>query len=211
MARTRTLHGRRFALPAFESPIIATGFLNATESQNPHTPHQDGRHSAERIASGLVGHRHPLYPGWTGARTKCSTNRRRGHSPVRPHARQHRPGCRELLPLAGQSCIDVKLALREQVTRRPFVRSTNLIWDDAIYCSSLFGDYHEKLAAGDFSQGRLLLMKGNPVTPDTALLVYRLGKGKQGAMSTLDGYHLSNVLRLIGRQTLLILQVGPIG
>jgi hypothetical protein len=49
---------------------------------------------------------------------------------------------------------DVKLALREQVTRRPFVRSTNLIWDDAIYCSSLFGDYHEKLAAGDFSQGR---------------------------------------------------------
>ena len=116
---------------------------------------------------------------------------------------------RELLPLAGQSCTDVKLALREQVTRRPFVRSTNLIWDDAIYCSSLFGDYHEKLAAGDFSQGRLLLMKGNPVTPDTALLVYRLGKGKQGAMSTLDGYHLSNVLRLIGRQTLLILQVGP--
>ena len=116
---------------------------------------------------------------------------------------------RELLPLAGQSCIDVNLALREQVTRRPFVRSTNLIWDDAIYCSSLFGDYHEKLAAGDFSQGRLLLMKGNPVTPDTALLVYRLGKGKQGAMSTLDGYHLSNVLRLIGRQTLLILQVGP--
>lgn len=116
---------------------------------------------------------------------------------------------RELLPLAGQSCIDVNLALREQVTRRPFVRSTNLIWDDAIYCSSLFGDYHEKLAAGDFSQGRLLLMKGNPVTPDTALLVYRLGKGKQGAMSTLDGYHLSNVLRLIGRQTLLFLQVGP--
>ena len=116
---------------------------------------------------------------------------------------------RELLPLAGQSCTDVKLALREQVTRRPFVRSTNLIWDDAIYCSSLFGDYHEKLAAGDFSQGRLLLMKGNPVTPDPALLVYRLGKGKQGAMSTLDGYHLSNVLRLIGRQTLLILQVGP--
>jgi hypothetical protein len=40
--------------------------------------------------------------------------------------------------------------------------------------------------------------------------VYRLGKGKQGAMSTLDGYHLSNVLRLIGRQTLLVLQVGPV-
>jgi sensor c-di-GMP phosphodiesterase-like protein len=116
---------------------------------------------------------------------------------------------RELLPLAGQSCSDVNLALREQVTRRPFVRSTNLVWDDTIYCSSLFGDYHEKMASGDFSQGQLELMKGNPVTPDTALLVYRLGMGKQGAMSTLDGYHLSNVLRLIGRQTLLFLQIGP--
>ena len=37
---------------------------------------------------------------------------------------------RELLPLAGQRCNDVKLALREQVTRRPFVRSTNLVWDN---------------------------------------------------------------------------------
>jgi sensor c-di-GMP phosphodiesterase-like protein len=116
---------------------------------------------------------------------------------------------RELLPLAGQRCIDVNLALREQVTRRPFVRSTNLIWDDAIYCSSLFGDYHEKIASGNYGGGRLVLMKGNPITPDTALLVYRLGEGKRGAMSTLDGYHLSNVLRMIGRQTLLALQVGP--
>jgi len=116
---------------------------------------------------------------------------------------------RELLPLAGQSCIDVNLALREQVTRRPFVRSTNLVWDDSIYCSSLFGDYHEKITPGDYVGGRLLLMKGNPVTPDTALLVYRISDGKRGAMSTLDGYHLSNVLRLIGRQTLLALHVGP--
>jgi sensor c-di-GMP phosphodiesterase-like protein len=114
---------------------------------------------------------------------------------------------RELLPLAGQSCNDVKLALREQVTRRPFVRSTNLVWDDNLYCSSLFGDYQEKVNAGDYTQGRLWLMNGNPVTPNTALLVYRLSEGKQGALSTLDGYHLSNVLRLIGRKTLLMLQV----
>ncbi|MGY2257497.1 EAL domain-containing protein [Pseudomonas sp. SDO55104_S430] len=116
---------------------------------------------------------------------------------------------RELLPLAGQRCLDVNLALREQVTRRPFVRSTNLVWDDAIYCSSLFGDVNEKISSGDYEGGRLLLMKGNPVTPDTALLVYRLSEGKRGAMSTLDGYHLSNVLRLIGSHTLLVLQVGP--
>lgn len=116
---------------------------------------------------------------------------------------------RDLLPLAGQPCIDVNLALREQVTRRPFVRSTNLIWDDFIYCSSLFGDVHEKIAPGDYGGGRLVLMNGNPVTPDTALLIYRLSEGKRGAMSSLDGYHLSNVLRMIGGQTLLVLQVGP--
>lgn len=115
---------------------------------------------------------------------------------------------RELLPMAGQSCLDVNLALREQVTRRPFVRSTNLMWADTIYCSSLFGDYHEIISSGDYAGGRLFLMKGNPVTPDTALLVYRLEDGKRGALATLDGYHLSNVLRLIGRHTSLILQVG---
>ena len=116
---------------------------------------------------------------------------------------------RELLPLAGQRCLDVKLALREQVTRRPFVRSTSLVWDDTLYCSSLFGDYQQKIDAGDYSQGQLLLMKGNPVTPDSAVLVYRLSDRQQGALSDLDGYHLSNVLRLIDRKTLLVLQVGP--
>ncbi|MHC8314488.1 EAL domain-containing protein [Pseudomonas sp. LB3P31] len=115
----------------------------------------------------------------------------------------------KLLPLAGQRCSDVVLALREQVTRRPFVRSTNLLWENTIYCSSLFGETQDKLSPGDYTQGQLLLMKGNPVTPDTALLVYRLSKGKQGALSTLDGYHLSNILRLIGRNTIVLLQVGP--
>ncbi|WP_460160965.1 EAL domain-containing protein [Pseudomonas sp. S2_B10] len=115
---------------------------------------------------------------------------------------------RVLLPLAGKNCEDVKLALREQVTRRPFVRSTNLVWDNILYCSSLFGQFKEAVNAGDYHQGRLWLMNGNPVTPDTALLIYRLSDGRGGALTTLDGYHLSNILRLIGRQTLLMLQVG---
>lgn len=113
-----------------------------------------------------------------------------------------------LLPLAGQPCKDVTLALREQVTRRPFVRSTNLVKDNTLYCSSLFGDIHETIDPGDYTEGKLWLMNGNPVTPGTALLVYRLSDGQRGALSTLDGYHLSNVLRLIGRKTILLLQVG---
>jgi sensor c-di-GMP phosphodiesterase-like protein len=114
----------------------------------------------------------------------------------------------ELLPLAGKDCEEVKLALREQVTRRPFVRSTNLVWDDNLYCSSLFGPFKEAVNAGDYHEGKLWLMNGNPVTPNTALLVYRLSDGRGGALTTLDGYHLSNILRLIGRETLLLLQVG---
>jgi sensor c-di-GMP phosphodiesterase-like protein len=115
---------------------------------------------------------------------------------------------RVLLPLAGNSCNDATLALREQVTRRPFVRSTNLVYDNNLYCSSLFGEHQEKVNPGDYTQGQLWLMNGNPVTPNTALLVYRLSDEKKGALTTLDGYHLSNVLRLIGRQTSLLLQVG---
>lgn len=115
---------------------------------------------------------------------------------------------RILLPLAGKDCEEVKLALREQVTRRPFVRSTNLVWENNLYCSSLFGQFKEAVNAGDYHEGKLWLMNGNPVTPDTALLIYRLSDGPGGALTTLDGYHLSNILRLIGRQTLLMLQVG---
>lgn len=115
----------------------------------------------------------------------------------------------ELMPLAGQPCEAVKLALREQVTRRPFVRSTNLIWDNNLYCSSLFGAFEESVNPADYHQGMLWLMNGNPVTPDTALLIYRVSEGRQSALATLDGYHLANVLRLIGRQARLYLQVGP--
>lgn len=116
---------------------------------------------------------------------------------------------RELLPLAGQPCEAVTQALREQVTRRPFVRSTNLIWDNTLYCSSLFGTFKETVNSNDYHQGMLWLMNGNPITPDSALLIYRLNEGRQGALATLDGYHLANVLHLIGGQTRLVLQVGP--
>ncbi|MFW0758959.1 EAL domain-containing protein [Pseudomonas sp. H11T01] len=118
----------------------------------------------------------------------------------------------EILPLAGQPCDnDERLALREQVTRRPFVRSTNLIWNNSNYCSSLFGDYvaEQALNPNDYVEGKLWLMSGNPVTPNTAVLVYRLSEGNKAALATIDGFYLSNALRLISRYTDLVLQVGP--
>src|SRR5471032_1946737 len=113
----------------------------------------------------------------------------------------------ELLPLAGQPCDNgVKLALREQVTRRPFVRATTLSWQKNIYCSSLFGDHYQSAVnPDDYVDGSLWLMNGNPVTPDTALLVNRLVEGDKAAFASIDGYHLTNALRLISRYAHLVL------
>ena len=175
--------------------------------------HQRNLRVAITLVSGLL----PILLGavilyWQAERTLKQGTEQTAHEAIRQfdlmldntaHAAQI------LLPLAGQNCKDVTLALREQVTRRPFVRSTNLVWGDDLYCSSLFGEYHEVVNPGDYTLGGLWLMNGNPVTPNTALLVYRLSEGKKGVLTTLDGYHLSNILRLIGRKTTLLLQVGP--
>ena len=115
----------------------------------------------------------------------------------------------ELLPLASQPCDPARqLALRDQVTRRPFVRSTNLVWRHDNYCSSLFGNLSTPFDPQDYIDGRLWLMKGNPITPDTALLVYRLSDGERSVLATIDGYHLTNALRLISRYADLQLQMG---
>ncbi|NWB26566.1 EAL domain-containing protein [Pseudomonas gingeri] len=115
-----------------------------------------------------------------------------------------------IVPLAGRPCAEVELALREQVTRRPFVRAANLAWNNNLYCTSLFGPYQEVVNPADYVGGRLWLMDGNPVTPKSSLLVLRLAQGNGAAMVSIDGYHLGNLLRLIGREAGLVLQVGNV-
>ncbi|MCY1399144.1 Cyclic di-GMP phosphodiesterase YahA [compost metagenome] len=114
-----------------------------------------------------------------------------------------------LLPLAGSDCEQAQMALREEVVRRPYVRSTNLLLNDMMYCSSLFGSYTWPVEPANYVDGKLWLQEGNPVTPGQALLTYRLVDGNRGAVATLDGYHLANALRMIGGQTFLAMQVGP--
>ena len=114
----------------------------------------------------------------------------------------------DLLPLAGQPCINEKLALRDQVTRRAFVRSTNLEYRGELYCSSLFGPYSEQVDTSDYVEGKLWLMDGNSVTPGHPLLVYRLAEGERAAVVTVDGDHLIGALYLLGNDNYLILQVG---
>jgi len=113
-----------------------------------------------------------------------------------------------LLPLAGDPCARVQLALRGQVTRNAFVRSTNLFQHNTLYCSSLFGEFDEAVDAGDYANGTLWLMDGNSVTPGHALLVYRASDGDRGAITTVDGDHLLTALRLIGPDETLQIRVG---
>ncbi len=115
-----------------------------------------------------------------------------------------------LLPKAGQACeAALQLALREEVTRLPFVRSTYLVSRNENYCSSLVGHYSELLNPRDYVGGRLWLRSGNIVTPTTALLVLRVADGDRAALATIDGFHLQNVLRLISQYARLKMQVGP--
>jgi len=113
-----------------------------------------------------------------------------------------------VLPLAGQECAQVELALRDQVTRRPFVRSVNLAWDNKLYCTSLFGRFKESVYPGDYTAGTLWLMPGNPITPNEPLLVLRKQNGQQSVLVSLYGFHLVNVLGLINPKTHLLIQVG---
>lgn len=113
-----------------------------------------------------------------------------------------------LLPLAGRPCSEVTLALREQVTRNAFVRSTNLFNHDTLYCSSLLGDYDEPVNPLDYTEGQLWLMDGNSITPGHPLLVYRTGQEGRGAIATVDGDHLLTALRLIADDETLGIQIG---
>lgn len=113
-----------------------------------------------------------------------------------------------MLPMAGRDCAQVELALRDQVTRRPFVRAVNMVWDNLIYCTSLFGPFKEIVNPDEYAKGELKLMAGNPVTPNDPLLVYRREEGKAGVLVSLYGAHLVNVLGLINQYTQLLIQVG---
>lgn len=113
-----------------------------------------------------------------------------------------------VLPLTGQECAQVELALRDQVTRRPFVRSVNLTRDNQIYCTSLFGSFNEPVYPRDYTGGELWLMAGNSVTPDDPLLIYRLQSDNRGALVSIYGFHLIHALGQANQRVQLLFQVG---
>ena len=113
-----------------------------------------------------------------------------------------------LAPFAGRACSEATLALREQVTGNPYVRSTNLVTTNRVYCSSLYGALSEKFSLEGFAQGRIRLFEANSVTPGRALLVYREGTDTGAALAIVDGQHLTNALAASDPDSQMILAVG---
>ncbi|MCP1292175.1 EAL domain-containing protein [Chromobacterium sp. S0633] len=115
---------------------------------------------------------------------------------------------RILLPLAGGPCGKVVYPLRRQVAITPFIRSTMLLTGNNVYCSSLSGRVHWAMPERGFVQGRMQLLPGNAITPNVSLLYYRLHRGTDAAVVTVDGRYLQLALQDASDSIQVILQVG---
>lgn len=109
----------------------------------------------------------------------------------------------------GRPCLEVVQGLRDQVATVPDVRSVNLAEGETIYCTSLYGPVKGMIDLNDYIGGKLDLMRGNPVTPNRPLIVYRQEAGEYSVLVGVDGYYLLNILDMMSRNSPLGLVVGP--
>ncbi|WP_160285926.1 EAL domain-containing protein [Pseudomonas knackmussii] len=115
---------------------------------------------------------------------------------------------RTTIAYSAGDCLSAEPILRQQVAIVPFVRSLNLTRDERIFCTSLYGPFDRPVDVPSYSEGRLLLMAGNEVTPTTSLLVNRMVDGRFGVLATIDGRYVTSVLQLVDLRSELQLQVG---
>lgn len=105
---------------------------------------------------------------------------------------------RAAAPLAGMPCSLAEQALRQQTLAWPLLRSINLVKDGTIYCASASGKRAAPEEAHAYVDGQLRLMAGNRITPDRAVLIYRVPTGANSVLIGIDGRHLADVLALVG-------------
>ena len=110
--------------------------------------------------------------------------------------------------LIGAPCKSAVFVLRQQSMATPFVRSLNLVSDGQIYCTSLQGTGRYPEQSQNYSAGRLRLMAGNQVTPQRAVIVFRLPSPGGSVLAGIDSQYVINVLQLAERDLTLTLQIG---
>lgn len=108
----------------------------------------------------------------------------------------------------GKQCVESVQRLREQTTTIPDVRSVTLAVGSRLYCASLYGDYDGKFDVNNYVAGRLQLLKGNAVTPDHPLIIFRHAVDRGSVLVGVDGYYLRNILDISSKNSQMALIVG---
>ncbi|WP_421192379.1 EAL domain-containing protein [Aeromonas jandaei] len=121
------------------------------------------------------------------------------------HARQAASNVQDEV---GKPCPDVAQRLREQAATIPDVRSVTLTRGSRLYCSSLYGDYNGAFNVNNYVAGRLQLLKGNAVTPDHPLIIFRHAAEQGSVLIGVDGYYLRNILDISSKNSPMALIVG---
>lgn len=94
---------------------------------------------------------------------------------------------------ADNSCDQIYRKIRASVTRIPYVRTTNLVHGDTIYCTSLWGPLSLSDNQARYIDGKLLLMPGSKVKKDQPLIVVRTKEGDKTALSDIDTRYIESL------------------
>lgn len=113
-----------------------------------------------------------------------------------------------VLNLAEMPCDEALKPLRKEVVLHPEIRSLVLLRENRAFCSTVHGESELLVAAGNFLNQRLRLEPGNDVTPDSAILYYRLQEYPFGVLALTDGINLQEEMRAIKANVTLGIQVG---
>lgn len=103
-------------------------------------------------------------------------------------------------PLIGLTCASAERQLRRLTVAAALVRSTNLVVDGVIYCTSVEGQGSSPEEADRYVDGSLRLMPNNRATPDSPVLIYRRPSPAGSVLVGISGEHLRDVLALVGRE-----------
>lgn len=110
----------------------------------------------------------------------------------------------------GRPCDETSLTgIRMLVATIPDVRTVNLATGNEIYCTSVFGGRKFKIDTNEYINGKLLLMKGNDMTPARSLIVYRNEEiNSHSALAGIDGYYFYSILNVLRGGTEFYIRIG---
>ncbi|SMY15561.1 EAL domain-containing protein [Photobacterium aquimaris] len=94
---------------------------------------------------------------------------------------------------ADNNCDQIYRNMRTSVTRIPYVRTTNLVHGDSIYCTSLWGPLTFNDNQAKYVNGELLLTSGSKVKKNQPLIVVRSEEGDNAALSGIDTRYIASL------------------